>query len=287
LSGFDLPKIISISEVDFTDIEAVFACLPHGSSQEIIINLHTQYPHLKIIDLSADFRLCDPKEYEFYYKTAHLSPQLQKQAVYGLSEVYREQIKSAKIIACPGCYPTSIILPLKPLIQAKAVEVNSIISDSKSGISGAGRKESAQFLFSERSENVLAYSLFAHRHLSEIRQELGTKITFTPHLVPTIRGILSTIYAITTIDTRAINDILIDKYKNEPFVEIVPTPPSTKEVIGTNKCRIYAQVEDGKLIIVSVIDNLYKGSSGQAVQNFNLAFGLEETHALNKTPLIP
>lgn len=275
-SDITLPQIQPLHEVDFANIHAVFCCLPHGTSQKIILDLYHKYPNLKIFDLSADFRLNNPAEYKKWYNLDHLSPIIQQtDACYGLPEIHSEKIKSKRIIACPGCYPTSIILPLYPLLKSQAILRNNIICDSKSGVSGAGRKESIDMLFCERENDVKAYSLFNHRHISEIQQELQIDdFIFTPTLVPTNRGILSTIYCKQNPTfTGEITQIWRDFYQNQPFVQICNYAPSTKEVAYTNKIRMYLQQRnDGAIIIISVIDNLCKGSSGQALQCFDLCF---------------
>ncbi len=283
--------LLSIEAVDFTATDVVFCCLPHAQSQKIILDLYKNYEHLKIIDLSADFRLNDTKLYEAVYGTKHLSPSLQaSDVIYGLSELANKQdITNKRIIACPGCYPTSIIIPLKPLLQNGLIEPEGIIADSKSGISGAGRKDAVQFLFTERSDNIKAYSIFNHRHTPEINERLGTQIIFTPHLVPIIRGIESTIYArITPLGAKTnIHDFLANFYKSSPFVKTSLKPPSTADVKGTNNVKIYAEQQGLALVISCVIDNICKGSSGQAVQNMNLAFGFDETTGLNTLSALP
>lgn len=299
LTHFTLPKLKKIEEVDFTDIDVAFCCLPHTTAGEVIKSLleNKKYSHLKIIDLSADFRLEDGEDYKKWYEHEHSSLELQKQAVYGLSEFARNKIKKSKLIACPGCYPTSALLPLLPLIDANLIECNNIIINSGSGVTGAGRSLKTGNLFCEINDAVKAYGIGTHRHTGEIEQELsklaGQKIkaTFTPHLIPMSRGIISTIY-VTIKSGRNIDYIkncLETRYDDEYFVNISNDYPSTKDVFGTNFCKIavFKSRVDNQAIIISVIDNLVKGASGQAVQNMNIMFGFDEKSGLNMTPIFP
>jgi N-acetyl-gamma-glutamyl-phosphate reductase len=279
-------KDINIDEVSKT-AEIIFLALPHRISQDFVAQFYKKGN--KIIDLSADFRLQDIKVYQHWYQTEHLEATLVKKAVYGLPELYKAQIKKAKIVANPGCYPTSIILGSAPLLADKTVEPKLIIADSKSGYSGAGR----QFIMNEETKvNFKAYAVGTHRHTPEIEQELsklaGKKITvsFTPHLIPVERGIISTIYMPLKKDISA-EDILAKYkkfYKGQPFVRLLPLGqlPETKNVIFTNYCDIGVVVDNrtGQIIIVSSIDNLIKGAAGQAIQNMNLMCGFEETTGL-------
>jgi N-acetyl-gamma-glutamyl-phosphate reductase len=276
-----------LEDVDFSAIDVVFFCLPHGQSQKIIMQIYNEYSNVKIIDLSADFRFDNTEVYENIYGTTHIAKNIQKNDVaYGLCEITKpEDIKAKRIIACPGCYPTSAILPLFALIKLGIVNKNSIVIDSKSAISGAGRKEQAQYLFAERSDNVIAYNVFKHRHRSEIAEKLDLDIQnvlFTPHLVPITRGIESTIYAKLQNKNTASDakKAVADFYKNSPFVTVVDFCPSTSLVKGTNNCLIYMESEGENIIISSVIDNICKGSSGSAIQAMNIAFDLEQTTAL-------
>ncbi|MEW6103823.1 MAG: N-acetyl-gamma-glutamyl-phosphate reductase [bacterium] len=263
--------------------DAIFLCLPHIVSQEYIPSLYELKK--RVIDLSADFRLKDPDIYEEWYNTQHLAPHLIKEAVYGLPELYRDKIKDAKIVANPGCYPTSSILALAPCIKNKLVDLSSIIIDAKSGISGVGRSPSIVTHFPEANESVSAYSIFTHRHTPEINQELSllggekVNITFVPHLIPMDCGILSTIY-IKLLANVNLLDIYRDFYKNEQFVRIVSKPPKTKDVVGTNLCLINITQEKQMAVITSAIDNLVKGASGQAIQNMNIMFGISEKEGL-------
>ncbi|MEW6481670.1 MAG: N-acetyl-gamma-glutamyl-phosphate reductase [bacterium] len=263
--------------------DVIFLCLPHIVSQEYIPSLYELKK--RVVDLSSDFRLKDPDVYEKWYNTQHLAPHLIKESVYGLPELYREKIKDAKIIANPGCYPTSSILALAPAIKNRLIDLNSIIIDAKTGISGAGRSPSMLTHFPEVNESVSAYSIFTHRHTPEINQELSllagerVNVTFTPHLIPMDCGILSTIYIKVLSDVKLL-DVYKDFYKNEQFVRIVDKPPKTKEVVGTNLCLINIAQEKQEAVVTSAIDNLIKGASGQAVQNMNIMFGISEREGL-------
>jgi N-acetyl-gamma-glutamyl-phosphate reductase len=255
--------------------------------------------NIKIIDLSADFRLSDVNTYAAWYGHTHLAPALQKEAVYGLTELHRSEIKKARLVANPGCYPTSAQLPLAPLLKAHLIEADSIIIDAKSGVTGAGRAAKQAMLFTEVNEGINAYGIASHRHAPEIEQGLslaaGVPVTvnFTPHLMPMNRGILSTIYVKMAPGKTAddLRDALNKTYMQEPFVRLVAkgVSPATHMVRGTNGCFIgvFDDRLKGRAIIVSVIDNLVKGASGQAVQNMNLLFGFSETTALTQTALFP
>lgn len=296
LSFAQLPKVVKLSEINMADIDVVFCCLPHGTTQGVIKNLPS---NVKVIDLSADFRLYDAKIYEQWYGHAHQAMELQKHVAYGLCEINHEQIKKARVVANPGCYPTSAALPLVPLLQKQAIETSDIIIDSKSGVTGAGRAEKLANLYCEVNEGIKAYGVCNHRHMPEIEQTLSLaagadiQVNFTPQLVPMNRGILSTIYVKLAkgVTTSKIRQILQDKYKDAPFVHILTEGkfPSTRDVYGTNSCVI--SVTDGRtpgqVVIVSVIDNLCKGASGQAVQNMNIMFNLEEATGLKDLPLFP
>lgn len=274
-----------------------FLALPHGTAQEVASELVRLGK--KVIDLSADFRLKDPSIYEKWYKTTHKYPELLTEAVYGLPEIYRDQIKTARLIANPGCYPTSVIIPLYPFLKESLIDIESIVVDSKSGVSGAGRKAEVTLSYCEVNEDFRAYNVAKHRHTPEIEQELSfasgasIKIDFTTHLLPLNRGILSTIYAKlkSKITTTEALEILADYYLNEPFIKIMEQwqVPSIKFIKGTNFCYIGAVVNErtGRLILLSSIDNLVKGASGQAVQNMNIMLGIDETKALTNLALSP
>ncbi len=292
----NLPKLVTHSEVDYSNIDLAFCCLPHGTTQTVIAALPK---NVKIIDLSADFRLEDPEAYAQWYGHPHQAVSLQKEAVYGICELAREHIKTARLVANPGCYPTSATLPLAPLLKAGLIEPEGIIIDAKSGVTGAGRAAKQATLFTEVNDGINAYGIASHRHTPEIEQSLSKAVgknitlTFTPHLMPMNRGILSTIYVKfakgTTAD--ALQAALTKAYEGEAFVHVLPkgATPSTHMVRGTNDCMISVTADriEGRAIIVSVIDNLVKGASGQAVQNMNLMFGIPETTGLNLTAVFP
>lgn len=329
-----LPALVKHSDVDFSDIRLVFCCLPHGTTQEIIAGLPAP---VRIVDLSADFRLLDIAAYEQWYGHAHRAPALQKAAVYGLSEHYAAEIQTARLVANPGCYPTCSLLPLLPLLRASLIDPTRILINALSGISGAGRSAKQEMLFTELDGGVSAYGIGHHRHVAEIEQELqkavnGTqqspasdraepvrnepgesalsprsgaeqspagdlaepvKISFTPHLVPMTRGMLATLSlkltnGATVADARR---ALATRYADAPFVQVLAegSAASTHQVRGTNQCFISAHAGrlPGELIIVSVIDNLVKGASGQALHNANLMFGLPESTNLELTAVFP
>ena len=287
-----LPDLVTLDKVDFKGIDVVFCCLPHGTTQPVIAGLPKG---IKVVDLSADFRLFDVATYAKWYGHAHQAEQLQKEAVYGLTELVRDKVKSARLVANPGCYPTSALLPLVPLLEAKMIDAKSIIIDSKSGVTGAGRSVKQANLYCEVNDGMSAYGVANHRHAPEIEQSLSwaagsdVMVAFTPHLIPMSRGMLSTIYVQLAPDKSAddLRAILEKKYSAEPFVHVLPkgVTPSTHQVRGTNDClmSVFADRIEGRAIIVSVIDNLVKGASGQAVQNMNLMFGLPETAGLALT----
>lgn len=266
--------------------ECVFCCLPHAASAEAVAQLLEV--GLKVVDLSADYRLRNVDVYEKWYGVKHPDADRIASAVYGLPELYREQIKQADLIANPGCYPTSAILALYPLLKAEVIDPAGIIIDSKSGVSGAGRTPKPAFHFPECNESLAAYGVGTHRHMPEIDQLLSEaagkslEVVFTPHLVPMDRGILSTCYATAPagVDADRVMQTLRSYYVDEPFVDVVESPPLTKHVAGTNHCHLTARMVRGRVIVVSAIDNLIKGASGAAVQNFNLMHAFEEQAAL-------
>jgi len=255
---------------------------------------------VRVVDISADFRLRDLAEWERWYKVKHAAPELLAEAVYGLCEVNREQIRGARLVANPGCYPTAVILGLLPLLEAGAVDAEHLIADAKSGVSGAGRKLELHLMHGEASDNFSAYALGGHRHWPEIRQGLAQAaggevgLVFTPHLVPMIRGILATLYARVAreMDFQALYE---KRYAGEPFVDVLPpgSHPDTRSTRAANVCRVavHRPPERGgradTLVVLSVIDNLMKGASGQAVQNMNLMFGLPETMGLEQVAVVP
>ncbi len=296
LGGLDLPQLIKVEEADWSDLDVAFCCLPHGTTQEIVADLPER---IRVIDLSADFRLGDTETYANWYGQEHRAPHLQDSAVYGLSEFRREAIREARLVACPGCYPTAALLLLLPLVADGLIEADELIIDAKSGASGAGRSLKETMLVCEVGEGIHPYGVASHRHAPEIEQELSQAagrpllVNFTPHLMPMNRGELLTCYArladgATAADLRA---ALAARYRDEPFVRVVPegTAPATRHVRGSNFCLlgVFEDRLPGRAILVSVLDNLVKGSSGQAVQNMNLMLGLPETLALEQQPLFP
>ncbi|KAM1242941.1 hypothetical protein ACFX2G_035248 [Malus domestica] len=292
----DLPKMVAIKDADFSDVDAVFCCLPHGTTQEIIKGLPRS---LKIVDLSADFRLRDISEYEEWYGQVHRAPELQKEVVYGLTEILREEIKGARLVANPGCYPTSVQLPLVPLIKANLIEPKNIIIDSKSGVSGAGRGAKEANLYTEIAEGIYSYGVTRHRHVPEIEQGLSdaaiSKVTvsFTPHLMPMSRGMQSTIYVELApgLNFKDLHQHLKLSYEDEEFVVVLEegAVPRTHNTRGSNYCfiNVFPDRIPGRAIIISVIDNLVKGASGQALQNLNVMMGFPENTGLLYQPLFP
>lgn len=286
----DPGKLASVADI-------VFLALPHTTSAPPAAALHKA--GCRVIDLSADFRLRDPGVYERWYRAKHPVSHLLDTAVYGLPEFYREAIRPADLVAVPGCYPTGALLGLVPLVRAGRIALDSIIVNAASGTSGAGRKLDLSFHFSEANENFKAYAVISHRHTPEIEQELSrlvgqeVAISFTPHLVPMTRGILSTMYTRLTSPTAAetLHDLFHQAYKGEPFVRVLPlgTFPETKQVWGSNYCDIGVAVDSrtGRVIVITALDNLVKGAAGQAVHAMNLMAGLEETLGLTAAPLFP
>jgi N-acetyl-gamma-glutamyl-phosphate reductase len=292
----DVPNLVKIADVDWSQIDAAFCCLPHATTQETLAALPAA---VRVVDLSADFRLRNVETYAEWYGGPHRAPELQKEAVYGLTELNREAIKGARLVANPGCYPSCVQLPLVPLLEAGVVTAEDIVIDAKSGVSGAGRSAKQNLLYAEVAEGVGAYGVGRHRHMPEIEQGLSdaagapVRVSFTPHLMPMTRGMETASYVRlapgkTAADARA---VLAARYAGEPFVHLLKEgePPRTHHVRGTNFCHVNV-FEDrlpGRLIVLSVIDNLVKGASGQAVQNMNLLFGLPETTALLQQALYP
>ena len=297
---FALPPLRALDEVDWPalGLDLVFCALPHGTTQKVITDLLARIPAIKVVDLSADFRIADPAAYAHWYGHAHAALELQKKAVYGLTEVYRPQIKSAQLVANPGCYTSCAELALIPLLQAKAIDPDEIVIDAKSGMTGAGRAAREEMLFSEVSEGFHAYGVGHHRHMAELDQEFSraagraVTVTFTPHLVPMNRGILSTIY-VRGLKTspQELHAMLAKSYAAEPFVHVLPfgTLPQTRHVRGSNMTFIGVAADRvaGRAILGSALDNLTKGASGQAVQNMNLMLGFPETTGLEQVALFP
>lgn len=280
------------SEVDLDEVakcDVAFCALPHGASKEVIPQIIER--GVKVIDLSGDFRYDDVKVYEAWYGEKHSSPELLKESVYGLCELHRDKIKSARLIGNPGCYTTCSILGTAPLLANKAVETKNIIVDAKSGVTGAGRGLKLAQHFCECTESTKAYNIAKHRHTSEIEQELSNiageeiMISFTPHLIPQKRGILATIYA--NLNGKYTKEELLnmykDYYKDEYFVRVKDTLPETKHVAGSNFVDISLEVDErlNRVVVVSVIDNIVKGAAGQALQNMNILFGLDEKTGLD------
>jgi N-acetyl-gamma-glutamyl-phosphate reductase len=296
LSMLDLPPLQTMDEVDWNHVDGVFAALPHGITQTLLGKLPSS---VKIVDLSADLRLETNEAYKTWYGHDHQALDLQKEVVYGLPEFYRSHIKKARIVANTGCYVASSLLPLLPLVKKKLIKTDTIIIDAKSGVSGAGRSAKEANLFTEVSEGFHAYGVGHHRHMGEIDQELtkaaGHQVTptFTPHLLPQNRGILSTIYVTCNKGKTVsmLHDTLVKQYEKEPFVQVLPMGqvPHTRHVRGSNYSMIgiCQDRQEGRAIIVSVLDNLVRGASGQAIQNMNLMFHLEETTGLLQAPLFP
>ena len=296
LGTLELPVPVKIEAADWSGIDLLFCCLPHGTTQEVIAGLPRE---LRVVDLSADFRLADIESYAQWYGHAHRAPELQKEAVYGLTELARAAVAGARLVANPGCYPTSAQLPLVPLLESGEISADDIIIDAKSGVSGAGRDAKQANLYAEVTEGIHAYGIASHRHAPEIEQGLsdaaGRPITvnFTPHLMPMSRGILSSIY-VRLADGASADDLretLAKRYAEEAFVRVLPAgqSPATRHVRGSNHCLIgvFADRVRGRAILVSVIDNLVKGASGQAVQNMNLMAGWAETTGLEQQPMFP
>jgi N-acetyl-gamma-glutamyl-phosphate reductase len=292
LRHLNLPKLCTIADVDISQIDLVFCALPHATSQEVILNLPT---NVKIVDLSADFRLRDPDVYANWYGGPHIALDLQKQAVYGFTEYYRDQIKTARLVAGTGCNAMTGLMAILPLLAAGVIETDDIIIDLATGVSGAGRSPKEGMLHSEVSEGYKSYNVAAHRHLAEFDQEMSliagkkVEVTFTPHLLPQNRGILATCYV--KGDAHTIYAALRAKYDDEPFVYVLPygEAPATQHVRGSNYCHlgVIPDRKPGRVMVFSTLDNLTKGSSGQAIQNANLMLGLPEVMGLELAPLFP
>jgi N-acetyl-gamma-glutamyl-phosphate reductase len=298
-SPFDLPKLVAIESVDWTaaGLDLAFCALPHGTTQTVIKALLEKASRTKVVDLSADFRLADLAAYARWYGHAHLAPELQREAVYGLVEVYRTEIAGARLVANPGCYTTCAQLPLLPLLRANAIDADEIVIDAKSGMTGAGRAAKEAMLFSEVSEGFTAYGVGHHRHMAELDQEFSKAagrnvvVSFTPHLVPMNRGILSTIYVRSAKPPEDLHAMLAAAYARESFVHVLPfgETPHTRHLRGSNYTFIGIAKDriPGRAILVSALDNLVKGASGQAVQNMNLMLGFPETLGIDQVALFP
>ncbi|MEH6496151.1 MAG: N-acetyl-gamma-glutamyl-phosphate reductase [Pseudomonas marincola] len=299
LGGYGLPDMISVKDADWNSVDVVFCGLPHGTTQEIIATLPET---VKVIDLSADFRLRNADTYAEWYGHTHMAMTLQADAVYGLTEFNREAVKEARLVACPGCYPTATLIALLPLVSAGLVDPQDLVIDAKSGLTGAGRGLKQNTLFSEAGEGLSPYSVAKHRHAPEIEQEVAlsaglsdadVRVNFVPHLVPMSRGELVTCHVRlaagkTVADLRA---EFAKTFQNEPFVRLLKEDdmPQTQMVRGSNNCvlNVFEDRIPGRATVIAAIDNLVKGSSGQAVQNMNLMFGFDETLGLEQVALFP
>ena len=300
-SPYPLPKLVAIDGLDWAalNLDLVFCALPHATTQKVLKDLLAKAPNTKVVDLSADFRLADTAAYAKWYGHEHHAPELQKEAVYGLVEVHRRDIKKARLVANPGCYTSCAELPLIPLIEAKAIDLDEIVIDAKSGMTGAGRSAKESMLFSEVSEGFHAYGVGGHRHMAELDQEFSLAagrpvvVTFTPHLVPMNRGILSTIYVRGKRGRtpQELHAVLLKYYAKEPFVHVLPfgETPQTRHVRGSNMTFIGVAPDriEGRAIVISALDNLVKGASGQAIQNANLLIGFPETMGIDQVALFP
>jgi N-acetyl-gamma-glutamyl-phosphate reductase len=293
LRHLDLPRLCKIDEIDFSGIDLAFCALPHATSQAVIAALPKD---LKVVDLSADFRLRDPAAYEKWYGQPHAAPDLQAEAVYGLTEFYRDQIRAARLVAGTGCNAATGQFALRPLISAGVIDLDDILIDLKAGVSGAGRSLKENLLHAELSGGTHSYSAGGkHRHLGEFDQEFSliagrpVHVQFTPHLLPMNRGILATVYV--KGDAQTVHATLAGAYAAEPFLRVLPfgALPSTRDIAGSNYCHI-GVIGDripGRAVVIAVLDNLTKGSSGQAIQNANLMLGVEETAGLMLAPVFP
>ncbi len=288
--AFSDPDIECLSICD-----VVFFATPNGTAMLMAPQLVAA--GVKVIDLAADFRLQDTSMWQHWYGLEHACPSLLKDAVYGLPEINKKAISKANIVANPGCYPTAVILGYIPLIENNLVDDTHLIADAKSGVSGAGRGANVASLLCEATESVKPYAVDGHRHLPEIRQILSAiaghdvGLTFVPHLMPMIRGIEASLYSVLKADVEDLHAIYVERYKDEPFVDVLPLGmmPETRSVKGSNMCRISVFKPQGgdTVVVSSVIDNLVKGAAGQAIQNMNLMFGLEETTGINQVALLP
>ncbi len=277
------------------DVDIAFLALPHGAAADIGRTLASR--GLRIVDLSADWRLNDAAAYQEWYDFEHPHPGELSSWIYGLPEMHREELADAKTVASPGCYPTAAVLPLAPLLKEQVIEADGIVVDAVSGVSGAGRRIDADYLFSELDSSFKAYGVGKHRHTPEIEQELSIAagsevvVTFTPHLAPMARGLLTTCYARSKSSTKDIHDVLTTAYKGEPFVRVLPlgSQPATKHVSGTNDAvlGVGGDARTGTIVVTCAIDNLGKGASGQMIQNANLMLGLDETTGLQAGGLYP
>ncbi|MFN4171837.1 MAG: N-acetyl-gamma-glutamyl-phosphate reductase [Pseudorhodobacter sp.] len=293
LRHLDLPRLQKIDEIDFSGVDLAFCALPHATTQVVISALPRD---LRIVDLSADFRLRDVAEYEKWYGQPHTAPDLQAEAVYGLTEFYRDEIRTARLVAGTGCNAATGQFALRPLIEAGVIDLDRILIDLKAGVSGAGRSLKENLLHAELSGGTHSYSAGGkHRHLGEFDQEFSAlagrpvRVQFTPHLLPMNRGILASVYV--EGDPARVHEVLAARYAEEPFLQVLPfgAVPSTRDIAGSNYCHIGVAGDriPGRALVIAVLDNLTKGSSGQAIQNANLMLGLEETAGLMLAPVFP
>lgn len=291
--AFSTPDWSALAKLD-----VVFFATPHGVAQSMMNELISR--GVRVIDLSADFRLRDQQLWEHWYNQDHACPELIEQAVYGLPEINRAAIKDAQLVACPGCYPTAIQLAMIPLLEKNLIDVERLICNAATGVSGAGRQAKVDMLLTEASDSFKAYGVAGHRHLPEIEQTFNdiakasgkpVQLTFIPHLAPMIRGIHATCYAEVIDSSADLQSVYETRYQDEPFVDVMPAGscPQTRSVKGANDCRISVSKPQDRntAVILSVIDNLTKGSSGQAIQNMNIMFGFDETEGLNQVALLP
>ena len=294
--GCDLPRLITIAEVDWAGVDLVFCALPHATTQEVLKAVPTR---IKIVDLSADFRLSDPAAYEYWYGHAHQALELQKEAVYGITEFAREAVAKARLVANPGCYTTCSQLPVIPLLEAGAIDPDEIVIDAKSGVTGAGRSLKEANLYCEVADGFHAYGVGHHRHMAELEEGFSRAAgrpvvaSFTPHLVPMNRGMLATVYVKLEggATPRSISEILEKRFAGETFVKVLPfgTAPQTRHVRGSNRAYIgvFADRRPGRAIVMCAIDNLVKGASGQAIQNMNCMMGWPEDLGIETVGVFP
>lgn len=299
LASAGLPDLVANEVVAFDDIDVIFCGLPHGTSQKLVSEIIDKNSSIRVIDMGADFRFRNGSDYGPVYGADHVAPHLQDVTAYGLTEHNREDIRNARIIACPGCYPTATLLALLPLVSSGAISTDDLIIDAKSGVTGAGRAPKQNTLMAEAGESLTPYGVGVHRHAPEIEQEIGlaagkkVSVNFTPHLIPMSRGELITAHVRlgNAGNADAVRQVLRDAYANEPFIRIGEKGeiPSTAHVRGSNHCviNVFDDRIAGRVIVIAAIDNLVKGSAGQAIQNFNVAFGFDEATAIEALPLFP
>ena len=295
LRGYLDLEFVNPARADLSGCDVVFSATPNGVAMTHARDLLNG--GARLIDVAADFRIQDQATWEHWYGMAHACPELLAEAVYGLPELNRERLRGARLVANPGCYPTAILLGLLPLVEAKQVEPDSLIADAKSGVSGAGRGAKVGSLFAEVSDSLKAYAVAGHRHGPEIEQALRqaaggpVALTFVPHLTPMVRGIHATLFGTLTDPALDVQSLYEKRYADEPFVDVMPpgSHPDTRSVRGANTCRIalHRPGDGARVVVLSVIDNLVKGAAGQAVQNMNIMFGLDERLALDAPALLP